>query len=381
MDAIRWIWPWQGSLPPSLFRDIEQGTSMTQQDGATSSGMKTKNKPLLRALRGEAVWPPPVWLMRQAGRYLPEFRAMREQADFITRCMTPDIAVELTLQPIRRYGMDGAILFSDILILPWAMGQDLRFEEGRGPVMTPIRSEADLARLDEGRMMEAVAPVREALRRLRVELPEETTLLGFAGSPFTVACYMVEGGSSRDFAHIRAMMQNDPALFDKLMDILTRNTAEMLCGQIEAGAEAVMLFDSWGGILPPEAFRRYVIEPTRKIVAHIRARHPDVPLIGFPRLGGVMVAEYAEKTGINALALDTVADMAKVAEMVPETVTLQGNLDPMILLNGGDALKTEARRIRDSLKGRPHVFNLGHGVIKTTPPEHVATLVETIRDV
>ncbi len=354
---------------------------MTQQQSGSLATQTIRHKPLLRALKGEAVWPPPVWLMRQAGRYLPEFRAMREQADFLTRCMTPEIAVELTIQPIRRYGMDGAILFSDILILPWAMGQDLRFEEGRGPVMTPIRDEADLARLDEGRVMEAVAPVREALRRLRVELPAETTLLGFAGSPFTVACYMVEGGSSRDFAHIRAMMQQNPALFDKLMALLTRSTAEMLCGQIEAGAEAVMLFDSWAGILPPEAFRRYVIEPTKQIVAHIRARYPDVPLIGFPRLGGVMVAEYAEKTGINTLALDTVADMAKVAEMVSPSVTLQGNLDPMILLNGGEALQEEARRIRDSLKGRPHVFNLGHGVIKTTPPEHVATLVETIRSV
>lgn len=339
------------------------------------------DKPLLRALRGEAVWPPPVWLMRQAGRYLPEFRAMREQADFLTRCMTPEIAVELTLQPIRRYGMDGAILFSDILILPWAMGQDLRFEEGRGPILTPIRTEEDLKVLDEDRMMDAVEPVREALRRLRQELPEQIALLGFAGSPFTVACYMVEGGGSRDFAHIRAMMQQKPSVFNKLMDILTRNTAKMLCGQIEAGAEAIMLFDSWGGILPPEAFRQYVIEPTRQIVEYIRARHPDVPLVGFPRLGGVMVAEYAEKTGINALALDTVAEPAKVAEMVPDTLTLQGNLDPMILLNGGEALVKEARRIRDSLKGRPHVFNLGHGVIKTTPPEHVAALVEAIRDV
>ncbi|WP_370517984.1 uroporphyrinogen decarboxylase [Saccharibacter sp. 17.LH.SD] len=340
-----------------------------------------ETKPLLRALRGEAVWPPPVWLMRQAGRYLPEFRAQREKADFLTRCMTPDIAVELTLQPIRRYHMDGAILFSDILILPWAMGQSLRFEEGRGPILSPIRSEHDLQMLDEDRLMEATAPVREALRRLTKELPKETTLLGFAGSPFTVSCYMIEGGGSRDFMHTRQLMQKNPALYDALMDLLTRNTAKMLCGQIEAGAEAVMLFDSWGGLLPPEEFRRYVIEPTRIIVEHIRKHHPETPIIGFPRLGGVMVEEYATKTGINTLALDTVADLPKIAKMVPEHITLQGNLDPMTLLNGGERLVQEAKRIRDTLKGRAHIFNLGHGVMKQTPPEHVATLVETIRNV
>lgn len=212
------------------------------------------SKPLLRALRGEAVWPPPIWLMRQAGRYLPEFRAMRDKANFLTRCMTPDMATELTLQPIRRYGMDGAILFSDILILPWAMGQSLDFIEGRGPVLGAIRSEADLAKLDPKRVQDAVAPVRETLSRLARELPDVTTLLGFAGSPFTVACYMVEGGGSRDFAETRRMMQTEPVLFERLIDLLTVSTAEMLCGQIDAGAEAVMLFDSWAGILPHQPF-------------------------------------------------------------------------------------------------------------------------------
>lgn len=338
-------------------------------------------KPLLRALHGEVVWPPPVWLMRQAGRFLPEFRAMREKADFLTRCMTPDIAVELTLQPVRRYQMDGAILFSDILILPWALGQSLRFEEGHGPILTPIRTEEDIAALDEGRVMAVTAPVREALRRLRGELPAHTTLLGFAGSPFTVSCYMVEGGGSRDFMQTRQMMQKKTALYDRLIDILTRNTAHMLCAQIEAGAEAVMLFDSWSGLLPPQEFRTYVIEPTRRIVEMVRQQHPDTPIIGFPRLGGVMVSEYAERTGVQTLALDTGADLTKVAKMVPDTLTLQGNLDPMTLLNGGEMLQHEARRICDSMKGRPYVFNLGHGVIKQTPPEHVALLVETIRDV
>ncbi|MFT8480722.1 uroporphyrinogen decarboxylase [Gluconobacter oxydans] len=342
------------------------------------------SKPLLRALRGEAVWPPPVWLMRQAGRYLPEFRAMRDRADFLTRCMTPDMATELTIQPIRRYGMDGAILFSDILILPWAMGQSLEFIDGRGPVLGAIRSEADLARLDPKRVQDAVAPVRETLSRLTKELPDVTTLLGFAGSPFTVSCYMVEGGGSRDFAETRRMMQTNPALFDRLIDTLTSITAEMLCGQIEAGAEAVMLFDSWAGILPPSAFRRYVIEPTRQIVEYIRARHPKTPIIGFPRLGGIMVREYAQKTGVNTLALDTVADPAQISELVSEVrpgLTLQGNMDPMILFSGGETMIREAQVIRDAMRGKPHVFNLGHGVMQHTPPENVAALVEAVRSV
>ncbi|MBF0864906.1 MAG: uroporphyrinogen decarboxylase [Gluconobacter potus] len=342
------------------------------------------SKPLLRALRGEAIWPPPVWLMRQAGRYLPEFRAMRDRADFLTRCMTPDMATELTIQPIRRYGMDGAILFSDILILPWAMGQSLEFIDGRGPVLGAIRSEADLARLDPKRVQDAVAPVRETLSRLTKELPDVTTLLGFAGSPFTVSCYMVEGGGSRDFAETRRMMQTNPALFDRLIDTLTSSTAEMLCGQIEAGAEAVMLFDSWAGILPPSAFRRYVIEPTRQIVEYIRARHPKTPIIGFPRLGGIMVREYAQKTGVNTLALDTVADPVQISELVSEVrpgLTLQGNMDPMILFSGGETMIREAQAIRDAMRGKPHVFNLGHGVMQHTPPENVAALVEAVRSV
>ncbi|QDH16891.1 uroporphyrinogen decarboxylase [Swingsia samuiensis] len=342
------------------------------------SSLAPSQKPLLKALNGEAVWPPPIWLMRQAGRYLPEFRAMREKADFLTRCMTPDMAEELTLQPIRRYAMDGAILFSDILILPWAMGQSLEFIEGRGPVLNAIKSYSDLEKLSLSRVPDITAPVRETLSRLRKSLPQMTTLLGFAGSPFTVSCYMVEGGGSKDFAVTRKMMQTEPVLFDKLIEKLTIGTAEMLCGQIEAGAETVMLFDSWAGILPPSAFRKYVIEPTRQIVAHIQKRYPLIPIIGFPRLGGVMVKEYVEKTGVKTLALDTVADPAKVSELVPN-VTLQGNLDPMILFSGGENLRKEALSIRDKLRGKPHVFNLGHGVMQHTPPENVAELVKTVR--
>lgn len=346
-----------------------------------ATGATRAAKPLLRVLEGEALWPPPMWLMRQAGRYLPEFRAMREKADFMTRCLTPDMAVELTMQPIRRYGMDGAILFSDILILPSALGQDVTFVDKRGPVLEPIRSAADLARLDPARVMEAVAPVREALRRLTQELPQATTLLGFAGSPFTVACYMVEGSGSREFAVTREMAFGNPALFDALITLLTESTAEMLIGQIDAGADAVMLFDSWAGLLPPSQFRRHVIAPTRRIVERIRAARPGVRMIGFPRLAGNMAAEYARETGVDALACDTGTDMAQRAREVPETLALQGNLDPVLLRTGGPGLVQEARAIRDSLRHRPHIFNLGHGVMQETPPEHVGVLVEAVRDV
>lgn len=349
-------------------------------------------KRLLRVLQGEALWPPPVWLMRQAGRYLPEFRALRAQADFITRCMTPDIATEITLQPIRRYGMDGAILFSDILILPWAMGQSLHFAEGVGPVLEPIRSATDLDRLRPERVADVTAPIMETLRRLRrsLDAPADqsvlgvgvagaTTLIGFAGSPFTVACYMVEGGSSRDFLEPRRMAYEQPALFDRLIDLLTQATATMLCAQIEAGAEAVMLFDSWAGLLPPPQFRRYVIEPSRLIIDEIRRHHSKVPILGFPRLGGLLVGEYAKATGVNELALDTSADLALAATLVPDTVALQGNLDPLCLLAGGDGLTREVERIRQTLRGRPHIFNLGHGVLPQTSPDEVGRLVEQVR--
>ena len=352
------------------------------------------DKTLLRVLHGEAVWPPPVWLMRQAGRYLPEFRALRAQADFITRCMTPDIATEITLQPIRRYAMDGAILFSDILILPWAMGQSLRFVEGVGPVLEPIRTAADLDRLRPERVAEATAPVMETLRRLRRSFdtpetpgllgaarPGATTLIGFAGSPFTVACYMVEGGGSKEFAEVRRMAYAEPALFDRLIELLSEATATMLCDQIAAGAEAVMLFDSWAGLLPPSQFARHVIAPTRRIVDEIRRRHPGVPIVGFPRLGGLLVGRYAQGTGIDAMALDTAADLSLAAALVPDTVALQGNLDPLCLLAGGESLVAEAQAIRDSMRGRPHVFNLGHGVLPQTPPEHVGQLVDAVRQV
>jgi len=344
--------------------------------------MRESTKPLLRTLAGEAVWPPPIWLMRQAGRYLPEYRAVRAGvSDFIALCTTPDLAAEVTLQPIRRYRFDAAILFSDILILPWALGHGLTFKEGEGPVLPRLTNAAGLAALDVKRVPGAVAPVMETVRRVRTGLVAEgfpdTALIGFAGAPFTVACYMVEGGGSRDFAATRAMAYADPALFGGLMDMLTEATIDYLTMQAEAGAEALMLFDSWAGVLSPSLFRQHVIAPAARIVAALRQRYPAVPIIGFPRLAGLMVGDYGA-TGVNAIAMDTSMNLAQAAAMLPHGVAAQGNLDPMALVAGGAALAGETEAILQAMKGRPFIFNLGHGIVPQTPPEHVAALVEQV---
>lgn len=336
-------------------------------------------KPLLRVLGGDPVWPPPIWLMRQAGRYLPEYRALRQECGFIARCTSPDLATEITLQPVRRFGMDGAILFSDILILPWALGQGLDFLDGEGPRMPPLRDQAALAQLKLDRAAEYTAPVMQTVRQVRAALPASCTLLGFAGSPFTVACYMVEGGGSRDFAATRTLAYTDPALFGRLLDLLVQATIAYLAAQIEAGADAVMLFDTWSGILPPRQFGQLVIHPTAEIVRALNARFPGVRIIGFPRLAGTLVADYVEQTGVDCVGLDTGVSAAALAASLPETVAVQGNLDPMALIAGGEALHQESLFIRDSLRGRPHIFNLGHGILPQTPPQHVADLVSTIR--
>ena len=337
-------------------------------------------KPILRALAGDDVWPPPVWLMRQAGRYLPEYRAIRESSGgFIARCMNPDLATEITLQPIRRFAMDAAILFSDILILPWALGQDVAFKDGVGPILTPVRSAAALDVLDPARVAEATAPVLETIRRLRVALPGQCTLIGFCGSPFTVACYMVEGSGSRDFAETRAMAYGDPALFDRLIDLLVQSTTDYLSAQISAGAETVMLFDTWAGMLSPSQFIRHVVAPTARIVDALNVRHPGVPVIGFPRLAGLYAGLYAERTGVDCVALDTGTDPARAAASVPDGVAVQGNLDPIALIAGGAPMRAEISSILGALRGRPHIFNLGHGILPQTNPEHVAELVGFLR--
>jgi uroporphyrinogen decarboxylase len=341
-------------------------------------------KPLLRALKGEAVWPPPLWLMRQAGRYLPEYRAVRAQVpDFIALCTSPVLAAEVTLQPIRRFGFDAAILFSDILMLPWALGRGLEYREGEGPVLPPLRGAAEVAALDPLRLPEAIAPIAQTVRQVRLGLVREgftsTALIGFAGAPFTVACYMVEGGGSRDFAATRTMAYGDPGLFSCLIDRLTEATITYLAAQIDAGAEAIMLFDTWAGILPPSQFRSYVERPTREIVAALRNSHSDVPIIGFPRLAGMLLGEYVAETKVRAVGIDTATDPAEVKSRVSPTVTLQGSLDPLAVVTGGAAMRGETNAILRAMQGRPFVFNLGHGIVPQTPPEHVTELVGLVR--
>ena len=335
-----------------------------------------------RVLAGEPVWPPPVWLMRQAGRYLPEFRELRARADFLTRCLTPDLATEITLQPLRRFHMDAAILFSDILMVPWGLGQSLRFAEGEGPILEPIRDDAGIDRLDADRLTAATAPIMDTVRRVREALAtgwSGTALLGFAGSPFTVACYMVEGRGSRDFNHVRRMAYEAPASFERLLAILVEATVSYLLQQIDAGAEAIMLFDSWAGILSAPMFDRWVIAPTVAIVGAIRAGRPGIRIIGFPRLAGSLLARYAAETKVDGVGLDTSFDLRVARESVGGHTALQGNLDPVCLLTGGRSLDAEVTRIAQSLQGHPHIFNLGHGVLPETPPEHVAQLVARVK--
>ncbi len=340
-------------------------------------------KRLLRSLSGEAVWPPPIWLMRQAGRYLPEYRAIRAGVpDFIALCTTPELAAEVTLQPIRRYGFDAAILFSDILILPWALGHGLTFKEGEGPVLPKLRDAAGVAALDPARVADRVAPIMETVRRVRAGLAQEgfadTALIGFAGAPFTVACYMVEGGGSRDFAATRGMAYSQPELFGRLIDVLVDASVTYLSAQVQAGAEVLMLFDSWAGVLSPLLFRAHVIEPTRRIVAALRERHPGVPIIGFPRLAGTMLRDYAA-TAVDGIAVDTGSDIAAAAAMVPAHVAVQGNLDPLAVVAGGRAMGDATAAVLQAMRGRPFIFNLGHGIVPQTPPEHVAALLEQVR--
>ncbi len=342
-------------------------------------GAKTKS--LLRVLAGETLSPPPWWLMRQAGRYLPEYRAVRARAsDFVELCLTPDLAAELTMQPVRRYGMDAAILFSDILMLPHALGQRLTFRDGEGPVLEPIAGNAGLGLLDGAHAVSRLEPVLEAVCQVRASLGPQTALIGFAGAPWTVATYMVEGGVSRDFRQVKAWAYGDPHGFAALIEVLTEATIELLAAEIAAGAEIVQLFDSWAGILPEAAFACWVIAPTARIVAALKSRYPDCPVIGFPRGAGSHYERYVAETGIDAVALDTAVPVGFATARLRSRVTVQGNLDPVLLMTGGVALKSAVRDMRQGYSGGPWVFNLGHGVLPQTPPENVALLAALLAE-
>jgi uroporphyrinogen decarboxylase len=334
-----------------------------------------QTKPLLQAFAREPVSTLPWWLMRQAGRYLPEYREIRAKArDFVELCLTPSIAAELTLQPIRRYNMDGAILFSDILMLPHALGQKLAFREGEGPVLERIEDNAGIAQLELSGAVFRLEPVLEAVSRVRTALGPKTALIGFAGSPWTVATYMVEGGSSRDFRRVKGWAYGDENGFGALIELLVEGTVAYLGAQIEAGAEAVQLFDSWAGVLPEQAFERWVIEPTKRIVAAVRSRFPDCPIIGFPRLSGALYERYVAETMVDGVGIDTAVPKAFAREKLQPLATVQGNLDPVLLLVGGNALEKGVIELRRAFGDGSYVFNLGHGVLPETPPEHVAML-------
>lgn len=338
-------------------------------------------KTLLRALSGETLPTPPVWLMRQAGRYLPEYRATRAQAgDFLSLCYTPDLAAEVTLQPIRRYGFDAAILFADILLIPDALGADLWFVTGEGPRLSTITGPDGLKPLKgKDEIHDHLAPVYETVKILSQELPRETTLIGFAGAPWTVATYMIAGRGTPDQAPAHKLRQEDPATFDALINLLTDATIEYLSKQVEAGAEVVKIFDSWAGSLKGEAFDRYALEPAKKITQEMKKRFPGLPVITFPREAGDKYIGFAKAVGADCLALDTSVDATWAAQHLQKDGCVQGNLDPKLMITGGDALRQEARRIVDALKNGPHIFNLGHGITPEADPENVHVLLEEIR--
>ncbi|HEY0011898.1 MAG TPA: uroporphyrinogen decarboxylase [Allosphingosinicella sp.] len=335
-------------------------------------------KPLLAVLSGGKAERKPIWLMRQAGRYLPEYRALRaEKGGFLALVYDSDAAAEITLQPIRRFGFDGAILFSDILIVPHALGQDLAFEAGEGPRLSPTLIETDLDALVP--VPARLEPIYRTVEKVKAGLPPETTFLGFAGSPWTVATYMIAGRGSKDHGEARRLAYSDPGRFGAAIARLEAMTVDYLSGQIEAGVDAVQLFDSWSGSLSPAQFEQWVIAPTARIVAAMKARHPDVPVIGFPKGAGGKLPAYARETGVDAIGIDETVDPAWAAAMLPEGLPVQGNLDPLALIAGGEALESAVARILAAFEGRPHVFNLGHGILPDTPIAHVEQLLARVR--
>lgn len=335
--------------------------------------------PLLETLRGSIQDIAPIWLMRQAGRYLPEYRELRaEKGGFLELVYDSKAAAEVTVQPIRRFGFDGAILFSDILIVPHAMGQGLEFLKGEGPRLSPTLLETKLDTFVHS--YERFDPVYETVRLTRTQISNDVTMLGFAGSPWTVATYMIAGEGSKDQGPARLLAYRDPARMQAICDAISDVSIEYLRGQIDAGAEAVQLFDSWAGSLAPDEFERWVIAPNAKITAAIKASHPDIPVIGFPKGAGAKLPSYADETGVDAIGLDESLDPAWANSVLPQGMPVQGNLDPLLVEAGGDALPKRVKTILDAFEGRPHVFNLGHGIGQFTPIDHVEQLLRAVRN-
>ncbi|WP_375194558.1 uroporphyrinogen decarboxylase [Sphingobium sp.] len=349
---------------------------MTGPDAGLENGPSLK--PLLSVLKGEYLSPPPMWLMRQAGRYLPEYRELRaRKGGFLELVYDSAAAAEVTLQPLRRFGFDGAILFSDILIVPYAMGQNLWFEAGEGPRLAPTLDETDLSALKPD--FSRFEAVYETVRRVRADLDPEVTFLGFAGSPWTIATYMVAGQGSKDQGAARRLAYQQPERFAAIIDAIVDATVIYLSGQIKAGVEAIQLFDSWAGSLAPLQFERWVIQPNRRIVEKLKALHPDIPVIGFPKGAAEKLADYAVGTGVDAVGVDESVDPHWANRALPQGMPVQGNLDPLALIAGGKAVEEAVANIRAAFAGRPHIFNLGHGILPDTPIAHVEALLTVIR--
>ncbi len=332
-------------------------------------------KPLLRALSGQSVSPPPWWLMRQAGRYLPEYRSLRKKAgSFLDLCYTPELAAEATLQPVRRFGMDAAILFSDILVVPAGLGRAVSFRDGDGPSLEPLGKASELGEsFDQARL----EPVYAALRLVKSQLSDRTALIGFAGGPWTLACYVIAGRGG-DFAAAKTWCRENAAGLDRVTSVLAAAVTAHLGAQIEAGAETVQIFDSWAGLLDGEEFRRWVIEPTKRIVGQLKRRYPQTPVIGFPRNAGALYGAYFAETGVDAVSLDGGVSLDQ-ARALQSRGAVQGNLDPALLAAGGQAMEKAVRDILEALDSKPFVFNLGHGILPETPVENVTRLGELLR--
>jgi len=338
------------------------------------------NKPLLEILHGRRQPIPPVWLMRQAGRYLPEYRAIREKAgSVLDLCFSPALAAEVTLQPIKRFGFDAAILFSDILVVPHALGRKVAFVAGEGPKLDPIQDAATIKRLPREIDQAILSPVYETIGRVKPQLPREVTFLGFCGAPWTVATYMIAGAGSADQAAARLFAYRHPQAFAELIDILVDASVDYLARQFEAGIDAVQIFDTWAGVLPPDEFRRWCVAPAKRIVSALRARVPDAKIIGFPRGAATMLPFYLDEVALDAVSLDWMIDKTFAREKIQRRVPVQGNLDPLALVAGGAALDSEIDKVLDAFTGGPFIFNLGHGILPATPVAHVERMLKRVR--
>jgi uroporphyrinogen decarboxylase len=339
-------------------------------------------KPFLEVLRGNRQPVPPVWMMRQAGRYLPEYRELRAKAGgFLDLCFNPEWAAEVTLQPIRRFGFDAAIIFSDILVVPHALGRSVRFEAGEGPRLDPLDTPEKIRTLATTADFSKLEPVYEALRRVRSALDPKVTLIGFCGAPWTVATYMVAGQGTPDQAPARMLAYRNPDAFSKIIDVLVNNSVQYLLGQLQAGANVLQIFDTWAGILPPREFQRWSIEPTRRIVEGVRAKAPDVKIIGFPRGAGAQLPLYVERTGVDGVSIDWAAEPSLIRERVQNRVAVQGNLDPLALIAGGAALDRAVDDVLANYSAGRFIFNLGHGIQPETPIAHVEQMLKRVRGV